>query len=158
MTYHAPDPQSGNLSTRKKAVIGVGALFALLASCGIGSAMGGDEPAKAAAPSTVTTTRTATETVTVTKTPTRMRAATTSEPTTTPETTPETTTETTPELEPERTTQRVVPLVPRTTEEAPSAYYSNCSAARAAGAAPLYRGSPGYGTHLDRDGDGVACE
>ncbi|MEE2032555.1 excalibur calcium-binding domain-containing protein [Rhodococcus chondri] len=36
--------------------------------------------------------------------------------------------------------------------------YKNCSAARAAGAAPVYVGEPGYGTHLDRDGDGVGCE
>jgi hypothetical protein len=36
--------------------------------------------------------------------------------------------------------------------------YANCSAARAAGAAPLYQGSPGYSSRLDRDGDGVACE
>ncbi|MDK8499686.1 excalibur calcium-binding domain-containing protein [Corynebacterium pseudodiphtheriticum] len=41
---------------------------------------------------------------------------------------------------------------------APSAFYPNCAAARAAGAAPLYRGNPGYSTKLDRDGDGVACE
>ncbi|GAB2508453.1 Excalibur calcium-binding domain protein [Corynebacterium atrinae] len=39
-----------------------------------------------------------------------------------------------------------------------AAYYKNCSAARAAGAAPVYAGSPGYGKHLDRDGDGVGCE
>ncbi len=39
-----------------------------------------------------------------------------------------------------------------------SAYYPNCAAARAAGAAPLYVGSPGYSTKLDRDRDGVACE
>ena len=39
-----------------------------------------------------------------------------------------------------------------------SAYYPNCSAARAAGAAPIRYGQPGYGRHLDRDGDGVACE
>ncbi|WP_327137058.1 excalibur calcium-binding domain-containing protein, partial [Nocardiopsis sp. RV163] len=38
------------------------------------------------------------------------------------------------------------------------AYYENCDAARAAGAAPVRRGDPGYGSHLDRDGDGVACE
>ncbi|UVE95937.1 excalibur calcium-binding domain-containing protein [Dietzia sp. B32] len=37
-------------------------------------------------------------------------------------------------------------------------YYPNCSAARAAGAAPLYRGQPGYASKLDRDNDGVACE
>ena len=37
-------------------------------------------------------------------------------------------------------------------------YYPNCTAAKAAGAAPLYRGQPGYSTKLDRNGDGVACE
>lgn len=37
-------------------------------------------------------------------------------------------------------------------------YYANCAAARAAGAAPIYRGEPGYRPALDRDGDGVACE
>lgn len=36
--------------------------------------------------------------------------------------------------------------------------FPNCAAARAAGAAPLYRGRPGYGAHMDGDGDGVACE
>ena len=41
---------------------------------------------------------------------------------------------------------------------AESAYYKNCTAARNAGAAPVYRGEPGYGSHLDRDGDGVGCE
>lgn len=39
-----------------------------------------------------------------------------------------------------------------------SAYYANCSAARAAGAAPVLRGEPGYSRKLDRDGDGVGCE
>jgi hypothetical protein len=36
--------------------------------------------------------------------------------------------------------------------------YRNCTAARAAGAAPVYRGDPGYGSHLDRDNDGIGCE
>lgn len=36
--------------------------------------------------------------------------------------------------------------------------FANCAAARAAGAAPVRRGDPGYGPHLDRDGDGVGCE
>lgn len=44
--------------------------------------------------------------------------------------------------------------VPRGTDRA----YANCAAARAAGAAPVRRGDPGYGRHLDRDGDGVGCE
>jgi hypothetical protein len=37
-------------------------------------------------------------------------------------------------------------------------YYDNCDAARAAGAAPVNEGDPGYGPHLDRDHDGVGCE
>ncbi len=40
----------------------------------------------------------------------------------------------------------------------PTVYYRNCAAARAAGAAPVYRGQPGYGRHLDRDNDGIGCE
>lgn len=37
-------------------------------------------------------------------------------------------------------------------------YYKNCTEARAAGAAPIYEGTPGYGRHLDRDGDGIGCD
>ncbi|WP_066793611.1 excalibur calcium-binding domain-containing protein [Sphingomonas soli] len=39
-----------------------------------------------------------------------------------------------------------------------SAYYRNCDAARAAGAAPIYRGQPGYREAMDGDLDGIACE
>ena len=39
-----------------------------------------------------------------------------------------------------------------------SGAFANCAEARAAGAAPVQRGEPGYGPHLDRDGDGVGCE
>ena len=39
-----------------------------------------------------------------------------------------------------------------------SAPYRNCAAARAAGAAPVRRGDPGYAPWLDRDSDGVGCE
>lgn len=39
-----------------------------------------------------------------------------------------------------------------------STYFKNCTAARDAGAAPVRRGDPGYGSHLDRGGDGVGCE
>lgn len=46
----------------------------------------------------------------------------------------------------------------RSTEDAGSVYYANCSEARAAGDTPLYTGDPGYASHLDRDHDGVACE
>jgi hypothetical protein len=37
-------------------------------------------------------------------------------------------------------------------------YYANCAAARAAGAAPVHQGDPGYSTNLDRDRDGIGCE
>lgn len=37
-------------------------------------------------------------------------------------------------------------------------YFANCAAVRAAGAAPIFAGQPGYGTHLDGDKDGIACD
>ncbi|MCU1408940.1 MAG: hypothetical protein JWM23_1020 [Microbacteriaceae bacterium] len=52
-----------------------------------------------------------------------------------------------------------VPAAPAPAPAAPSsAYYENCTAVRAAGAAPIRAGDPGYSRKLDRDGDGVACE
>lgn len=36
--------------------------------------------------------------------------------------------------------------------------FRNCSEARAAGAAPIKIGQPGYSRRLDRDGDGIGCE
>lgn len=39
-----------------------------------------------------------------------------------------------------------------------SVIYRNCAQARAAGAAPIYRGQPGYAPWLDADDDGIACE
>jgi len=43
-------------------------------------------------------------------------------------------------------------------EPSNNVYFPNCAAARAAGAAPVRRGDPGYARHLDRDSDGVGCE
>jgi len=37
-------------------------------------------------------------------------------------------------------------------------HYNSCGEARAAGATPVRMGDPGYGAHLDGDGDGTACE
>ncbi len=39
-----------------------------------------------------------------------------------------------------------------------SVYYPNCKTACDDGAAPIYRGQPGYRAALDRNNDGVACE
>lgn len=51
-----------------------------------------------------------------------------------------------------------VPVAPVAPPVPAAAYYANCTEARAAGAAPIYRGSPGYRSPLDRDGDGIACD
>lgn len=54
-----------------------------------------------------------------------------------------------------------VPTQEAPAREAPaqsSVYYKNCAEARAAGAAPIHRGEPGYRAELDRDDDGIACE
>ena len=40
----------------------------------------------------------------------------------------------------------------------PGRPFRNCAEARAAGAAPVRRGDPGYAPHLDRDNDGIGCE
>jgi hypothetical protein len=58
------------------------------------------------------------------------------------------------------TTRAPQPLVPQVEVPAPAAdvYFKNCKEAKAAGAAPLHRGEPGYRAALDRDNDGVACE
>ncbi|MGY4642364.1 GmrSD restriction endonuclease domain-containing protein [Cellulomonas sp. URHB0016] len=50
------------------------------------------------------------------------------------------------------------PAVAEPEAERATVYYSSCAAARAAGAAPVHLGDPGYGPHLDRDHDGVGCE
>jgi hypothetical protein len=58
----------------------------------------------------------------------------------------------------------LVQAAPSTTTTSPapttgsSVYYPNCRAACEAGAAPIYRGQPGYRPPLDRDNDGIACE
>lgn len=69
------------------------------------------------------------------------------------ESTPSTTTP-----EPELPTLEPAPALPTEEMEAPEVYYRTCREARAAGAAPLLRGDPGYRKALDRDGDGKACD
>ncbi|GAA2059344.1 DUF1524 domain-containing protein [Williamsia deligens] len=64
----------------------------------------------------------------------------------------------TPVRTPDPTTVAPRPVIPAPAPDAGGAYYRNCAAARAAGAAPLRVGQPGYRSGLDRDGDGVACE
>ncbi|MGF9822603.1 thermonuclease family protein [Brevibacillus agri] len=54
--------------------------------------------------------------------------------------------------------EKLQPAPASTPEPVQEVYYANCSEAKAAGAAPLYRGEPGYRAKLDRDNDGIACE
>ncbi|WP_431816659.1 excalibur calcium-binding domain-containing protein [Gordonia jacobaea] len=153
----APTGQASKIS--RKAIVGggVGALFLMMASCGIGAALGGGGDSTQAAP-TVTSTTTLTETTTAASNETVWRTT-----TVTPSPT-ETTTEVADQTDDSANTPRGL-VGPRTTTPtansdsgAGSASYGSCSAARAAGAAPLYEGQPGYSSSLDRDGDGVACE
>ncbi len=66
----------------------------------------------------------------------------------------------------EQTTVRPQPVVPQPvapqrdndSSDNGAAYYKNCDAARAAGAAPIKREEPGYRPELDRDKDGTACD
>ena len=64
--------------------------------------------------------------------------------------------------QPKRTVRRRAPAKRKAARPASnsggSVYYANCSAARAAGDAPVMRGQPGYSSKLDRDHDGVGCE
>lgn len=58
----------------------------------------------------------------------------------------------------EQAAQQQAPA-PQPLVEAPAdVYYANCTEARAAGAAPLYVGQPGYRSGMDGDSDGIACE
>ena len=52
------------------------------------------------------------------------------------------------------------PPRPATPAPAPPAelHFSSCKEARAAGYSHMRRGEPGYSPHLDRDGDGIACD
>lgn len=112
---------------------------------------GGTKEASVAAPPVVTPTATVTMTVTQTATQTVTATAlvTVSAPAPPPAATP---------------SAAPVPLSQPVPAEKPappapaSRYFANCAAARAAGAAPLHRGDPGYRSGLDRDRDGIACE
>lgn len=53
-----------------------------------------------------------------------------------------------------------VSTTPAATEAPASSnvYYKNCTEVRAAGAAPIYPGDPGWQSKFDRDNDGIGCE
>ncbi|MFY9809428.1 MAG: excalibur calcium-binding domain-containing protein [Pseudonocardiaceae bacterium] len=68
--------------------------------------------------------------------------------------------ETQPIESPVENTVRPRPVAPQPAapDDGGAVYYKNCAEARAAGAAPLHKGEPGYRAALDRDHDDTACE
>lgn len=58
----------------------------------------------------------------------------------------------------EQAAQQPAPQIQPLVEVPAAAYYPNCAAAKAAGAAPMYEGQPGYRAALDRDKEGIACD
>ncbi|OHV27453.1 hypothetical protein BBK14_20495 [Parafrankia soli] len=84
--------------------------------------------------------------------PARVAAAPPPAPPSPAETTPTAEQTAAPTPTPSATPDQARPPRPATTS------YQSCADARAAGAAPLHRGQPGYRSALDDDGDGTACE
>ncbi|WP_241979951.1 DUF1524 domain-containing protein [Cryobacterium sp. TMT4-31] len=74
-----------------------------------------------------------------------------------PEPAPEPEPEPVVEPDPEPAPVEPAPVAPAPAP-APEVSYANCDAVRAAGAAPIYEGTPGYSTKLDRDKDGIGCD
>jgi outer membrane biosynthesis protein TonB len=62
-----------------------------------------------------------------------------------------------PEPEPEPEAESQPEPEPAADDDDGDVYYENCAAVRAAGAAPIRRGDPGYRRGLDSDGDGQGC-
>ena len=113
---------------------------------------------------TITLTVTKSEIASLVPTPTNSPSDASDEPSPDPEPTteePEPTTED-PEPAPEEPTAEPAeePAAPAPAPEPTPTrvHFSSCKQAREVGAAPLYRGDPGYNPKLDRDNDGVACE
>ena len=160
-TSHLPPagstPPTQAKNNKKPLVVGGGvvALALMFAACGVGGATDDSDQKTSATTVTSTATVTSTETTTASATTTTSAAETTDA------------TDTAPRglipapVDDNTTTPRTQQAPQITTEDqgaAPVGGFSSCAQARAAGAAPLYRGSPGYSSDLDRDGHGVACE
>ena len=156
--WGAPPPQVTPRAPRwpwLAVALGGLASFVLLAILGAAVAESGEADVSARpAPSTSSELAGVTSSTTTTST-TTTSTSTTAAPTTTAPTT------TVAPPPPPAPTTTVAPPPPALVEPPPAdvgVYYENCAAARAAGAAPVHRGQPGYARHLDRDDDGVGCE
>lgn len=136
---------------------GAGAIVAALVVLIAGGAASSPAPAVAASP-TPTVTRTSTATVTATETTTATATTTATVTETAPPPAPAAAVVAPPPAPPAPTSAPPPPPGPVVTQAPAAASYANCDAVRAAGAAPIRVGDPGYSRKLDRDGDGVGCE
>lgn len=144
---------SWHRSTPRWLEVSAGAAAALALVVGVSLALrdGGSRQQAAAVGNTTTTSGTTTTPPSTTTTAPPPSAA----PALTPPSVVRTTTTTAPTTTIPPTTATPT-TAPPTTEPPPE--YRNCWEALRAGALPLERGEPGYGPHLDDDGDGRACE
>ncbi|MEU0272359.1 excalibur calcium-binding domain-containing protein [Streptomyces sp. NPDC006307] len=152
--YHQPSAARPLLRMKR---VWAGGLLLLLIGTGCG-ALGSDDTAKTGAKPAPTATVTATATVTVTATPAAAPAS--AAPTVTATKTVTATATVTREAAANDSSSNDDSGSGGSSNDSggASVYYGNCSEARAAGAAPVHRGEPGYGRHLDRDNDGVGCD
>lgn len=106
---------------------------------------------------TITLTVTKSEIAALVSTPTETPSNASDEPSPDPEPATEEP-EPTPEVPTEEPAEEPAAPAPAPEPTPARVHFSSCKQAREAGAAPLYRGDPGYNSKLDRDNDGVACE
>lgn len=144
-----PGPKSRSLGL----LVGVAALLALI----FGVSVTPPQPRLAAAPTPTVTETVTPSPVTKTVTPTTAPATVTETPT------PSTTTVTAPPVTVTAPAAQMAPPsppAPRISTATPtraSTTYANCTEVRAAGAAPIRPGDPGWDPKFDRDGDGQGC-
>jgi hypothetical protein len=132
-------------------------LLGLIAQCGREDA---EAPTALSAAPATTTARAAQPLVAAPRTSTAPATPpTTTRPPRTTTAAPTTTAESRPDPQPRPNPQPAPQPAPDTEDDEASenVYYENCDAVRAAGAAPIRRGEPGYRSGLDRDGDGEGC-
>ncbi|MEV0091261.1 excalibur calcium-binding domain-containing protein [Streptomyces sp. NPDC050738] len=150
----APDgPRPGRSKKKGYLLAAGGAAVVFLAGVGVGTSGDAQDASDAAPKATATVTAQPSVTPTVTETA-------------SPKATPTVTKTVTAAAEPTKSTKTAKSAktggtsdsTAEDTSGATAKWYKNCDAVRAANAAPIHRGDPGYDSHLDRDGDGVGCE
>ncbi|MGI8537711.1 MAG: excalibur calcium-binding domain-containing protein [Mycobacteriales bacterium] len=149
---HRVPPRGSERSSMRHPIYIVTALL-ILSACG-----GSETEPTESEPTPSATERTSSPSASPSRSPSPKPTATSPSPAPSPTPTPP------PRPSPTAPRTQAPPPAPRTQAPPPTkaptagASYANCSEVKAAGAAPLRRGEPGYRAGLDRDNDGVACE